>query len=97
MPAETKAQKAIRLLTERRLTVDSVHDRLIVATCRGDSGAVYRLGYRPDKDVWACQCEASAKFKRVCAHLLALQHVVVKPAPARPAGRSQPAKAAGDR
>jgi hypothetical protein len=93
--AETKAQKAVRLLTERRLTVDRVHEGLIIATCRGDSGEVYRLGYRPDKDVWACQCEASAKFRRVCAHLLALQHVVVKPALARPPRRSPASSTSG--
>lgn len=81
--AETKAAKALRILSERRLTLEVVGDParpgLILASCRGETEAeVYKLGWRPDQDRWGCTCEASAKFNRVCSHLLALQLVVVK-------------------
>lgn len=80
----TKAEKAQRILVERRLTVELAGDParpgLIMASCRGESAEVYRLGYVPDSSDgrWGCTCEANAKFNRVCSHLLALQMVVVK-------------------
>lgn len=84
MSRETKADRAVRIVAERRLTVDVVGDParagLIVASCRGESEAeVYKLGYDPRGDGrWACTCEANASFHRVCAHLLALKLVTVK-------------------
>ncbi len=73
-------EKARRLLTEGRLIVEKVHDGLIVASCRGDSGEVYALGWDGrGKGEWRCQCESSAKFHRTCSHLLALKLVVVRP------------------
>jgi len=83
--SETKAQKALRYVSERRLTVEVVGDParpgLIVASCRGDSGEVYRLGHDPRATGggWRCTCEASAKFRRECSHLIALKLVVVRP------------------
>lgn len=95
--AETKAQKALRYISERRLTVKRIEPTLVLAVCRGDSGEEYQLGWRADKDVWGCQCEASAKFRRECSHLLALKLVVVKPGGAGASrGRSRPARR-GDR
>lgn len=79
----TKAEKALRILEERRLTLEVVGDParpgLIVASVRGQD-AVYALGYRPEGNGrWGCTCEANAKFHRVCSHLLALQMVTVRP------------------
>ena len=72
--------RAVKILTERRLTVERIGSGgLIVASCRGDSGEDYKLGYDPFRDQWRCQCEASATFHKTCKHLIALQHVVTKP------------------
>jgi hypothetical protein len=79
--AETKAQKAERYLLEARITVlraggGQPH---IMACARGDSGAVYDLGYDANAKEWRCTCEANAKFHRECSHLIALKRVTVKP------------------
>ncbi len=78
----TKAEKAVEILKERRLTVEVVGDPerpgLILASCRG-SDAVYQLGFDPRRSRWGCTCEASATFHRVCSHLLALQMIATKP------------------
>lgn len=77
MARETKAEKAVRLVGERRLVVERVARGVIVARCRGDSGAVYALGYDPRNREWRCTCPASREFHaRDCAHLLALKLVV---------------------
>jgi uncharacterized Zn finger protein len=68
---ETKGR---RLLTEGRLIVTEVGDRGVIAECRGDSGAVYTLGFRTDEARWGCTCPARGK----CAHLVALQLVTVR-------------------
>lgn len=77
--AENAGKKAGRLLTEGRLIVREVgtasHPGRIVAECRGDSGAVYNLGYDPRAEEWRCTCEA----RTVCSHIKALQLVTVKP------------------
>lgn len=80
--AETKAAKALRYVSERRLVVERVGGDFagIVARCRGDSGALYALGWDPRRKEWRCQCEANTNFHRTCSHLLALQMVVTKPA-----------------
>lgn len=72
---ETAADKALRLLTEGRLMVQSVDpdSRLVVAQCRGDSGAIYRLGHDP-RGEWRCTCD---EMKGNCSHLRALKLVVV--------------------
>lgn len=79
--SETIEQKAHRLLTEGRLTIEKVReDGLIVAHVRGFSdGEIYALGFDPRQREWRCQCEASSKFHRRCSHLIALQLVTVKP------------------
>jgi hypothetical protein len=75
--AEEKAQ---RYLTEGRLKVERIEEErgLVVASCRG-SDTTYRLGFDPAKGEWRCTCEASSKFGRRCAHLIALQLVVERP------------------
>lgn len=83
MPRQTKHDKALRILAERRLTVETIGDPmrpgLILATCRGESEAeFYSLGYRPDLKRWGCTCEASSKFHLICSHLYALKLVTVK-------------------
>lgn len=81
----TKQQKAEKIIAERRLTVELVGDParpgLIIASVRGESAEVYKLGYvrGESEGRWGCTCEANAKFHRVCSHLLALQMVTVKP------------------
>lgn len=78
MPAESADAKARRLLTEGRLVVEVAGDPgrpgLIVAKCRGDSGAVYALGYDPHANEWRCACP---EFRGRCSHLKALQLVTV--------------------
>jgi hypothetical protein len=78
---ENLQEKAIRILAEGRLTITQVAPlrAAIMAECKGDSGEVYLLGYDSGDDRWGCQCEASAKFKRRCSHIAALQLVTVKP------------------
>lgn len=80
MATETIEQKARRILTEGRLVVTRVDERMIVAECRGFSdGEVYALGYDGGKQEWRCTCEANSKFRRRCSHLIALQLVTTRP------------------
>lgn len=73
---ESAAAKGRRYLAEGRLTVEHVGDGLVVASCRGDSGDVYALGYDPKRQQWHCTCPAL----RRCSHLVALQLVTVREA-----------------
>jgi hypothetical protein len=68
---ENAATKALRLLTEGRLRVKRVEGDLVIATCKGDSGRIYDLGFDPRNAQWRCTCEA----RSVCSHLRALQLV----------------------
>lgn len=80
--ARSAADKAHQILAEGRLTVERMRgDGLIVARCKGFSdGEVYALGYDPRGDgEWRCTCKANTDFHRRCAHLMALQLVVVRP------------------
>ena len=78
--AENRNERAARLLRERRLHILRVDEGgLVVGECKGDSGTVWKLGWDPNKREWRCQCPASAKFKRTCAHLVSLQSVVTRP------------------
>jgi uncharacterized Zn finger protein len=72
MSRESADVKGRRLLVEGRLIVDQVLGRKVIATCRGDSGEVYRLGYDTQKNEWRCTCPAKTR----CSHLVALQLVV---------------------
>jgi hypothetical protein len=76
--SENAAAKARRLLSEGRLRVvkcgDPSKPGLIVASCRGDSGEIYNLGFDPDRKQWRCQCAAKGK----CSHVQALQLVAVR-------------------
>lgn len=72
-----RIDKARRLLIEGRLIVEKVEvDRgMVYATCRGDSGAVYQLGFDPrGQGEWRCNCKARTE----CAHLKALKLVTVR-------------------
>jgi uncharacterized Zn finger protein len=75
VPRESAAVKGRRLLAEGRLAVlvagDPARPGLIVAECKGDSGAVYSLGYDPRSDRWGCTCPALGR----CSHLVALMLV----------------------
>ncbi len=81
MARENVQQKGRRLLTEGRLTVIVASGRTdhprIVATCRGDSGKVYDLGFDPAGFEWRCTCEA----RTTCSHLVALRLVTLEPKP----------------
>lgn len=71
--SESAWAKGMRLLASGRLIVQRVDPGgLIVATCRGDSGIVYNLGF--DGKEWRCTCPARGR----CAHLWALQTVTVR-------------------
>ncbi len=78
LPIEKKARrenvkdKGKRLLVSGRLRVVKVDGQLIVAECRGDSGAVYSLGYDPRMKQWRCTCAA----RTACSHMHALWAVV---------------------
>lgn len=82
---ENVQQKGRRMLTEGRLKVTRVsaaaelQRAAIVASCRGDSGEEYTLGYDAVAKEWRCTCEA----RRLCSHLVALQ--LVTTIPTRPA------------
>ena len=73
---ESANVKGRRYLVEGRLHVERVRDGLIVASCRGDSGATYALGFDPTRREWRCACPAL----RRCSHLVALQLVTERPA-----------------
>ncbi len=70
---ENARDRGRRLVSEGRLVVRRVDTSEIVAACRGDSGEIYRLGYRDAR--WWCECPA----KTQCGHLYALQLVCVGP------------------
>ena len=70
---ENAAAKGRRYLTEGRLTVERVDGDLVGASCRGDSGETYRLGYDPAQQEWHCTCPARGR----CSHLVALMLVTV--------------------
>jgi hypothetical protein len=72
MSRENAATKGRRLLVEGRLLVERVDGNAVRATCRGDSGAVYRLGH--DGAGWFCDCAA----RSTCSHLRALMLVTVR-------------------
>jgi uncharacterized Zn finger protein len=70
---EDVATKGRRLLVEARLTITVVSDEQVSAVCRGDSAAIYRLGFYRGR--WFCTCPAVG----VCSHLRALMLVVLAP------------------
>jgi uncharacterized Zn finger protein len=65
--------KAERYLVAGRLEVRRVDARRIEATCRGDSGEHYELGY--ERDDWYCACPARGR----CCHMQALMLVTIRP------------------
>lgn len=71
-----RIDKSRRLLIEGRLTVEKVdiNHGMVYATCKGDSGSVYQLGWDPNALEWRCSCPA----RSTCAHLRALQLVTVR-------------------
>lgn len=73
MPREDAAAKARRLLGEGRLNVRRADSGGIVADCRGDSGAVYRVTFDLRSGEWGCTCPALSR----CSHVRALQLVAI--------------------
>jgi hypothetical protein len=71
MTRENARAKALRYLTEHRLTILRVDKERVEAECRGD-GAVYSLGWQDG--AWRCDCPAKTR----CARLLALMAVTVR-------------------
>jgi hypothetical protein len=71
---ETIEQKALRLISERRLHVHRIAERRVEAHCNGDTRS-YTLTY--DGRGWRCDCPA----RKRCAHLTALQLVADPPKP----------------
>ncbi len=82
---ENAERKAERLLSSGRLVLTWIDQAEIRATCRGDSGEVYRLGYRPGG--WHCDCPALGR----CSHMVALQRVTVRPTARRWTEEARPA------
>lgn len=82
MARENAHDKARRYLAEGRLEVIRVdHDAQlrrdpIFAHVRGDSGAIYRLGYDAALSEWRCSCSARTAE---CSHLKALKLVTTAP------------------
>jgi len=77
MARESVQDKSRRLLVEGRLVVlraGDEYDGLIHAECRGDSGAIYDLGFDPKLRQWRCTCPEQ---KGRCSHIAALQLVTV--------------------
>jgi hypothetical protein len=78
---ESIQERALRYISENRLTVTWVDHERIDATCQG-TGAVWTLGYR--RGGWFCSCPAADHGAR-CSHLDALQRVCRRPV-RQPAG-----------
>jgi uncharacterized Zn finger protein len=72
---ESADMKARRLLMEARLRIREAHEDegIVMAECRGDSGATYQLGFDGERRWW-CDCPT---FGPRCSHVRALQLVVV--------------------
>lgn len=75
---ENAERKATRLLVHGRLAVTWLDSGQIRASCRGDSGELYAVGYAPDTG-WTCNCPALSR----CSHVMALQRVTLVPSPRR--------------
>lgn len=73
MSRESAAAKALRYLSEARLTVTALDGDHVTAVCKG-SGESYQLGHDLGRGWW-CGCPARTDQ---CAHLLALQSVTVR-------------------
>ena len=76
MPREDALAKGRRYVAEGRLHVRLADSTGIRATCRGQ-GELYNLGFH--RGGWYCDCPA----KTLCAHLVALQLVTIRPATPR--------------
>jgi hypothetical protein len=63
--------KALRYLSEGRLTVKGLDGQRVRAVCSGETGE-WDLGHLPESG-WFCTCPAACP----CSHLRALQLVVV--------------------
>jgi uncharacterized Zn finger protein len=53
--------------------VRRVDGQIISATCRGDSGEVYELGFDASHGSWYCTCEAKGR----CSHMQAATLVTI--------------------
>lgn len=69
MTRETAATKALRLLSEARVSILSVHRRRVFASVRGDEQS-YDVTYTHGR--WHCPCAARGP----CSHLIAVRSVV---------------------
>ena len=76
MPREDAGGKSRRLLAEGRVTIRTVTPDRITASVRGDSAAIYRVGWEPSG--WYCDCPA---LGRRCSHVRAVQLVTLEPRP----------------
>ena len=72
---EAAHERGRRLLVEGRVIITHVSHPAIHARVRGDSAEVHVVSWRADHG-WHCTCDARNR----CAHLVAVQLVVVVPA-----------------
>jgi uncharacterized Zn finger protein len=68
---ETAATRARRLLIEGRVMLQRIDDHGLLASVRGDSGAVRSVAFHLGQ--WSCDCPARGER---CAHVRAVQLVV---------------------
>ena len=75
MSRENADVKARRLLVEARLRIIDADEEggIVHAECRGDSGAIYHVGYDGERR-WHCSCPS---FGPRCSHVRSLQLVTV--------------------
>jgi uncharacterized Zn finger protein len=68
---ENVTAKAVRILTEGRISVIRVDPDGVLALVRGDTAAIYTVTFNGTR--WDCTCPALGR----CSHAFAVQRVVV--------------------
>jgi uncharacterized Zn finger protein len=71
---ENARDRAMRLLTERRVMIVHAGPRSVLAVVRGDSGSLREVRWDPRRG-WSCTCPAIG----FCSHGHAVASVVVVP------------------
>lgn len=72
---ESAADKARRLLLERRVVVELRDAHTVRARVLGDASVVHEVQHTATTG-WTCSCSAYS-YRAACSHVIATQHVVV--------------------